>query len=82
MTSPLVLVLATRELTPITALVFIGVGIAGIVIGIFGKHFYAATGLDATHSGKEVERWKGRLLYVGCGIVFLVAGLQYFAAHH
>ena len=58
------------------AVICVAIGLLGIVVGILNKRFYAATGFTGTDSGKLVERWKGRLLFLIVGALFLIVGLR------
>jgi hypothetical protein len=61
------------------AIIAIIVGSAAIVFGFTIKQFYAAKGIyGAVGSDRKVARWKGRLMFVVGGTVFLLLGLKYF----
>ncbi|MGD0630478.1 MAG: hypothetical protein ABR987_14065 [Terracidiphilus sp.] len=55
-------------------------GTVAIVAGISIKQFYASD----MHGqlGRPIARWKGQLMFVGIGILFLVVGIAHLFTDH
>ena len=65
------------------AVLLIAVGLAAIVLGLTVKQFYAAKGnIGSPGRGKPIARWKGQVLFVVIGIVFLALGIGHFFVEH
>jgi hypothetical protein len=62
------------------AIIAIIVGSAAIVFGFTTKQFYVGRilGGPTASSSPPIARWKGRLMFVAGGAVFLLLGLKYF----
>ena len=53
------------------AVLSIVIGVTAIVLGLTVKQFYAASGFyGAGGRGRPIATWKGRLLFVGIGVIF------------
>jgi hypothetical protein len=59
-------------MTEARAIFFVVIGSLAIYGGFTSKQFYAI------RSDRKVARWKGRLLFVVVGAVFLLVGIKYF----
>jgi len=58
------------------AIVSVIVGIVAIVLGIFGKDFYAADPLSGTGFKQRSSTWSGRLVFIVVGVAFVATGIQ------
>jgi hypothetical protein len=65
-------------MTEAKAIMAIIAGCVMIVIGFINKQFYAAKGLYGAGLGHPIARWKGRLLFLVVGIMFLCAGVGFY----
>jgi hypothetical protein len=65
-------------MTETKAIIAIIIGSAAIYFGFTIQQFYAANGMFGAVGGRPVTRWKGRLLFVVVGVVFLSIGFRYF----
>jgi uncharacterized membrane protein YidH (DUF202 family) len=63
------------------AILSIIVGAIMIVVGVTVKQFYAGNQYSS-RQGHPMARWKGQLLFVGIGIVFLSFGIASFFSDH
>jgi hypothetical protein len=54
--------------------ILIAVGIVLIIVGIFGKTFYAANGIRV--SDKQLPTWMGRLFFWVVGGMMILGGLN------
>jgi hypothetical protein len=60
-------------------IVFMLVGVAGILGGIFGKKFYAgdALTLSSYKNERRVSTWYGRLIFILVGTCFIALGVKF-----
>jgi hypothetical protein len=68
------------EMTEGKAFLSIAVGCGAIVWSFFIKQFYAGRILGGPTStqGRPIPRWRGRLIFLVVGTVFILVGLRFF----
>ena len=59
--------------------VFIVAGIAGTLIGMLGKTFYAADALTLSGYKRErtVSTWWGKSIFIAVGLFFIALGVKF-----
>jgi len=66
-------------MTETTAILAIVGGCAVIIFAFVIKQFYAARSLlGVSLSGRQIQTWKGRLLFVGVGAFLILIGVTFF----